>query len=83
MSKYTEITQKLRTIEQGRFQLLCIEYLKYNVGGIVHSPGTVDGKEKTKTGHPDIYLKQDDGKYVLGECTFSTLYALLFSEVFS
>lgn len=69
MSKYTEITQKLRTIEQGRFQLLCIEYLKYNVGGIVHSPGTVDGKEKTKTGHPDIYLKQDDGKYVLGECT--------------
>lgn len=69
MSKYTEITQKLRTIEQGRFQILCTEYLKYNVGGIVHSPGTVDGKEKTKTGHPDVYLRQDDGKYVLGECT--------------
>lgn len=69
MSKYTEITQQMRTIEQGRFQILCIEYLKFNVGGIVHSPGTVDGKEKTKTGHPDVYLKQDDGKYVLGECT--------------
>ena len=69
MSKHTEITQKLAAMEQGRFQLVCIEYLKYNVGGNIHSPGTVDGKEKTKKGHPDIYLIQDDGKYVLGECT--------------
>lgn len=69
MSKYTQITQELRALEQGKFQIVCIEYLKYNVGGVIHSPGTVDGKEKTKKGHPDIYLKQDDGKYVLGECT--------------
>ena len=61
MSKHTEITQKLRGMEQGRFQIVCIEYLRYNVGGSIHSPGTVDGKEKTKKGHPDIYLIQDDG----------------------
>ena len=69
MSKHTEITQKIRAMEQGKFQILCIDYLKYTVGGIVHSPGTVDGKEKTRIGHPDIYLKQDDGTYVLAECT--------------
>ncbi|MEN5085901.1 ATP-binding protein [Sphingobacterium faecium] len=69
MSKHTEISQQLKAMEQGRFQIVCIEYLKSNIGGMIHSPGTVDGKEKTRKGHPDIYLKQDDGKYVLGECT--------------
>lgn len=48
MSKYTQITQELRALEQGKFQIVCIEYLKYNVGGKVRRPGTVDGKEKTK-----------------------------------
>jgi|GEM_PF-6406495 len=69
MSKFSEITQILRRAEQGRFQLACIDYLKHNVGGVVHSPGTVDDKEKTKKNHPDVYLKQTDGKYVLAECT--------------
>jgi len=69
MSKFSEITQVLKKIEQGRFQLACIDYLKNNVGGIVHSPGTVDDKEKTRKSHPDIYLKQPDGNYVLAECT--------------
>lgn len=69
MSKITQINQELRAMEQGRFQIVCMEYLRYNVGGIIHSPGTVDGKEKTRKGHPDIYLTQHDGKYVLAECT--------------
>lgn len=69
MSKYNEIRQALLGVEQGKFQLLCIDYLKHNVGGTIDSPGTMLGKEKTRKGHPDIYISQMDGNYVLAECT--------------
>lgn len=69
MSKYNEIRQALLAVEQGKFQLVCIDYLKHNVGGIIDSPGTMLGKEKTRKGQPDIYIAQKDGNYVLAECT--------------
>lgn len=69
MSKYSQISQALYSIEQGRFQRLCNNYLQKNFGGELHSPGSVEDKDKTRPGKPDTYLVQDDGSYILAEIT--------------
>lgn len=69
MSKYIEVNQALAAIEQGRFQILCNDFLKSEYPGDLQSIGTVEGKEKARKGQPDAYIRKPDGQYILGEYT--------------
>ncbi|HEX8334670.1 MAG TPA: hypothetical protein VF622_18745, partial [Segetibacter sp.] len=65
MSKYTLITAKLKIVNEARFQLICNNYLAREYNADLKSPGTVVGKEKTRKGKPDAYIRFDDGSYLL------------------
>ncbi|SDE34937.1 hypothetical protein SAMN05216464_105307 [Mucilaginibacter pineti] len=69
MSKYIQVNQALAAIEQGRFQILCNDFLKNEYPGDLQSIGTVEGKEKSRSGQPDAYIRKPDGQYILGEFT--------------
>lgn len=70
LSKYIQVNKALSVIEQGRFQILCNDFLKHGYQGDLHSPGTVEGKEKSRKGRPDSYIIKPDGQYIL--CEFTT-----------
>ncbi|MFA6071829.1 MAG: hypothetical protein WC810_24910 [Janthinobacterium sp.] len=69
MSKSLLIRQALHGIEQGEFQDVCNYYLGKIYGGELHSPGSVEEKNKTRPGKPDTYIVLDDGRYILAEIT--------------
>ncbi|WP_345951307.1 hypothetical protein ABDD95_07705 [Mucilaginibacter sp. PAMB04274] len=69
MSKYIQVNQALAAIEQGRFQILCNDFLRSEYSGDLQSTGTVEGKEKSRKGQPDAYLRMSTGQYILGEFT--------------
>lgn len=69
MSKALAIEQVLLTLEGGRFQRLCNEYLHLSGLGTVCHWGNVDGADKTKIGTPDAYIDLGKGQYVFIEYT--------------
>lgn len=69
MSKALAIEQALLTLEGGRFQRLCNDYLNLSGLGTVCHWGNVDGADKTKTGTPDAYIDLGKGQYIFIEYT--------------
>lgn len=69
MSKYSYINNILTGIDQARFQRVCNHFLQSEYVGDLHTPGTVDGKDKTRKGKPDTYIIQPNGSYVIAEVT--------------
>lgn len=68
MNRYALIQKELMAMNQGKFQVICNVYLQNEYKLDISSPGTVEGKEKTRPGKPDIYLCSDK-HYILAECT--------------
>jgi hypothetical protein len=69
MSKYKQVRAAIDQLEQGVFQLLANNYLSATIRGELHTPGSVEGNDKTRTGKPDAYIYTEQGFYVLGEHT--------------
>lgn len=70
MSKLNHIQTALKEIDGGKFQKLIETYL-YKKRGFsnIHAIGSVAGKDKVKTGTPDILFRVSDNAYVFAECT--------------
>lgn len=69
MSKFIQVKNKIATLEQGRFQTLCNEFLKQEYKNDLQSPGSVDHNEKTRKGRPDAFLHSNTNRYILCEYT--------------
>lgn len=69
MSKYNQVRSEIARMEQGRFQLLANNYLSTIFRGEMHTPGSVEANDKTRTGKPDAYIFTEQGSYILAEHT--------------
>ena len=69
MSKVNQIQNALLEIEGGRFQKLCDAFLKAKGFGAINSLGSVIGKDKTRIGTPDTFIRQADQKLIFAEYT--------------
>ena len=69
MSKVNQIQNALIEIEGGRFQKLCDAFLKAKGFGTINSLGSVIGKDKTKTGTPDTFIRNKDQNLIFVEYT--------------
>lgn len=69
MSKVNQIQNALLEIEGGKFQKLCDAFLKAKGFGAINSIGSVIGKDKTRTGTPDTFIRQTDQKLIFVEYT--------------
>jgi hypothetical protein len=68
MSRINTIEEKLRQLEQGKFQKLVEAYLHLKGHNVVPK-GSVIGEDKTRIGNPDLFAIEDNNKYTFGECT--------------
>jgi len=78
MSKINQIENALKAIDPANFQKLCDDILKKEYGK-VEPFGVAIGKDKTRKGIPDSYIKTDSGNYILIE--YKTQEKQLYSKI--
>lgn len=85
MSRLTDIEQRIKQLEGGKFQKMCDAYLssKYGYSNFV-ALGSQAGTNKTTKGTPDTYYKTIDDKYVLVMYTTQTtgdVFTKIFDDI--
>ncbi len=69
MAIITKIKEKILTLNEASFQILCDSYLSKEGYPNIVSLGTKSGAEKTTPGTPDTYFFTEDKKYIFVEYT--------------
>lgn len=69
MSNYSLLQNAIFGIDAGKFQKVCEFYMQSNYKGEFAAPGSVENKDKTRPGRPDIYWVLENGKFVIAEVT--------------
>ena len=69
MTKLIEIQNKIKSLGAGEFQKLADSYLFALGYKNLTSLGSVVGRNSTRQGTPDTYVRTDDGKYIFVEYT--------------
>ncbi len=69
MSKINQIENALKEIGSGEFQKLADCYIYKKGYKNINPLGSVIGSNETRTGTPDTFLRQDNGKLVFAEYT--------------
>lgn len=69
MATITTVKEKILTLDQASFQILCDSYLSKEGYPNIVSLGTKSGAQKTTPGTPDTYFFDENKKYVFVEYT--------------
>lgn len=69
MATITTVKEKILTLDQASFQILCDSYLSKEGYPNIVSLGTKSGTQKTTSGTPDTYFFTEDKKYIFVEYT--------------
>lgn len=69
MSNYSLLENAIFSIDPGKFQKVCEFYMQSIFPGEFAAPGSVENKDKTRPGRPDIYWVLENGNYVIAEVT--------------
>lgn len=69
MIDIVDIKSKIDELSPEAFQEFCELFLRKKELGVVHNLGMKAGTTKTTQGQPDIYFRNNKGKYTLVECT--------------
>lgn len=69
MATITTLKEKILTLDQASFQILCDSFLSKEGYPNIVSLGTKSGSHKTTSGTPDTYFFTEDKKYIFVEYT--------------